>query len=422
MKKRLPGKSEIGLRPQESRSQKLPSQVRSESPPKSAPKQLEAQDASGAVRRESIHAAFPITERKGAEEKFRRLLEAAPDAMVIVNGEGRIVMVNAQTKKLYGYRREELLGMTVERLMPERFRQPHLGHRKRFLDKPQVRHLGTGLVLYGLRKDGTEFPVDISLAPLETEEGILVISAIRDITERKQLEMDLRLTQDKLRTLAHALMAEGEETQRRMARGLHDGFPQKLAAIGLRFSTLQKKLPSASRSLNTEVRSISREIQAFEEEIRQFARGLHPAILEHLGLIPALQAECGAFSTAHKIPVRFSHSNIPKKLPAEVSLALYRIVQEGLQNVARHAGSTTSIQVILRCTETGVELTIRDNGSGFDPESAKQRKGLGLISMEERARAVGGNFSITSTLRKGTEIKVQVPLEMSDATTANPAR
>ncbi|MBI4463535.1 MAG: PAS domain S-box protein [Acidobacteria bacterium] len=371
-----------------------------------------------------------LTERKRAEERFRNLLEAAPDAVVIVNSEGRIEMVNFAAEKLFGYRRDELAGQPVERLVPKRFREPHVEHRKRFSEEPHLRPMNAGLELYGLRKDGTEFPADISLGPLETAEGILITTAIRDITERKRVEMELRnnekelrLSQEKLRTLAHALTAEGENIQRRMARGLHDGFPQKLTAIGLRFSMLQKKLPPASRSLKTEVLSISGEIRALEEEIRQFARTLHPAILDQLGLLAALQTECEVFSNTHKIPVRFSHRNIPRKLCAEVSLALYRIVQEGLSNVAQHAGNdTTFVQITLRSSETGVKLTIRDNGCGFDPESARQREGLGLISMEERTRAVGGNFAITSTLHKGTEITVQVPLEVSVETTANPAR
>lgn len=144
-------------------------------------------------------------EAKLVGARFRDLLETMPDAIVMVNALGRIVMANGQAERLFGYGPRELTGMPVEALLPQRFRAQHVAHRAMFLDQPRARAMGTGFELFGLRKDGVEFPVEISLSPLETDEGVLVSSAIRDISERKRVEREL---QQKNAQLASAMRAK----------------------------------------------------------------------------------------------------------------------------------------------------------------------------------------------------------------------
>jgi PAS domain S-box-containing protein len=182
-----------------------------------------------------MSAVRDITDRKRAEQKFKGLLESAPDAIVIVNRAGDIVLVNSQTERLFGYRREELLGKKVEVLIPERYGETHPAFRTQFFDAPIPRAMGAGLNLQGLRRDGSQFPVEISLSPLETEEGVLVSGAIRDITERRTIE---RVLNDKNVELQKAADAKN----RFLATMSHELRTPLNAVLGFT-GTLLMKLP-----------------------------------------------------------------------------------------------------------------------------------------------------------------------------------
>jgi len=161
-----------------------------------------------------------LTARRQAEAKFEHLLEAAPDAVVIVDTGGSITLVNAQTERLFGYHRAELLGQPVEMLIPERVREGHVGHRAGFVTRPGVRPMGASLDLFGLHKQGHEFPVEISLSPLESENGLLVSAAIRDISERREAERALADARAELKR---------RELARRQAVDINDNIIQGLA-------------------------------------------------------------------------------------------------------------------------------------------------------------------------------------------------
>jgi signal transduction histidine kinase len=201
-------------------------------------------------------------------------------------------------------------------------------------------------------------------------------------------------------------MRSGEEVQRNLARELHDVLAQRLASAGLRLSSLKKNLPLPDGA-RKEIAQIVQDLQGLAYTIHDLSHRLHPAILDELGLVAALEKECRAFSREGKVRVDFEHGSIRKSLPQDHSLCLYRIAQESLRNISKHADAR-NVKVALDSDKSGIRMTIEDDGRGV-PTVARRVKGLGLISMEERASLAGGVFSIRPRRPRGTQIEVQVP-------------
>jgi PAS domain S-box-containing protein len=362
-----------------------------------------------------IRTGVDVTERETAQEQVRdsdaavrTLLETAPDAVLAHDAEGRIVFVNAAAEAMFGYKRKELVGQPLAMLFPERFRKRHAEHMAGYFRKPRTRLMGTGLEILGLRKDGSEFPIEDGLSYFKMKAGTLGVTFIADITARRQSEATMLQNQKELQALTARLLGLQEAGNRDLARELHDDLSQKLAALGMEISTLlQPSVPP--ESLPGRVRRLSDRINGLAEGVHAMSRRLHPAVLDELGLEAALREECAAFSAQGDIPCEVQSRGVPKSLPADVSLCLYRVAQESLRNIAKHA-EATKVRVALSGKKAGITLRVEDTGDGFDLKEVKGKGGLGLISMEERVRLLNGKFTIESHPGEGTTVDVFVPL------------
>ena len=364
-----------------------------------------------AAIRDIARRALAEEAMRKSEQLFRGLLDSAPDAMVIVDTNGIIQVVNAQTERLFGYSRAELRDVSVDVLLPERFRTAHLGHRVGYLSMPLARPMGADLELYGRRKDGTEFPVDISLSPMEAESGLLVIAAVRDVTERREAKkkLDAGFETVQRQRLFARLIAAQEEERLRIASDIHDDTIQAMTATSLRMQQLRRHLSEPDQ-----IEMLSRLEEAVRESIVRLRRlmfDLRPASLDRSGLAAALRE---LLERLHEeTHLTFTLENHVSSEPVGgIRTALYRIAQEALVNVKKHAAATR-VNIELCSVGAGCRVRIQDDGRGFDVEATGSRPGhLGLVSMRERAQIAGGWWLVRSPAEGGTVVEFWLPFEV----------
>jgi PAS domain S-box-containing protein len=231
------------------------------------------------------------------------------------------------------------------------------------------------------------------------------IGSCVDITDRK-------LAAESLEELSGRLITAQDEERTRIARELHDDFSQRLALQGIGLAQLWKKMPESEVAERARVQELLKGIQEISSDMHSLSHQLHSSKLEHVGLVPALMGLCEELSSRFKVQIKFTEHGLSSGIPKDVGLCLFRIAQEALGNVVKHSGAKEA-KVELCGTRNEIRLRIVDAGFGFDPELRNENAGLGLVSMRERLRLIGGRLSVQSAPMRGTEILAEVPPAVS---------
>lgn len=378
-----------------------------------------------------------VAERTAAEERFRGLLESAPDAMVIAGADGRIRLVNARTEEIFGYARDELIGQPIETLVPERFRARHVVHRENYLRNPRPRSMGQGFDLHGRRKDGSEFPVEISLSPAGGEKDLLVFADIRDVTEQRAMEQKIRVLNEeleaKVQERTRQLLAAQEELVRK----------EKLAVLGQVVGSVGHELRNPLGVMNNAVYYLKATLHDADSTTKEYLdiigaeiAGTERIVSELLDSVRTRPPRIEMADVAYLIRQALQRCTVPEQVQVKVDtptgLPPIEVDPQQIQQVFRNLfangidampdGGDLTVSTTVDNSSGMVRVTVRDTGTGIKPEqmqklfqplfTTKARgTGLGLAVVKNLTEANGGHVDVQSEVGKGTTFTVTLPVE-----------
>jgi PAS domain S-box-containing protein len=361
--------------------------------------------------------AAVVRERKVAtlaflksEDRFRQFFETQPECCYMISPGGIVLDVNPAACEAFGYTKEELIGKAVSIIYAP---ESHSKMRDLLEKWKKTGRLESEEIVV-LTRDGERRVVLINAGSVVDAEGNLLhsTSVHVDITERKRAE-------DALSSMTGRLVEAQEQERRRIARELHDDINQRLALLALRLDNVSEVLPSSAAEAKQEIEHATKQVEDLGIDVQALSHRLHSSKLDILGLAQAAAGFCKELSDRQSVEVGFHCENIPKDLSNEISLCLFRVLQEALQNAAKYSGSRR-FEVLLTGESSEIKLIVHDSGVGFNPDEAVKGRGLGLTSMRERLKLVNGKLFIDSQSQRGTTILARVPLSTKTKTAAAP--
>jgi PAS domain S-box-containing protein len=345
--------------------------------------------------------SHPRLSDEDAAARLAGLLDSAMDGIVSADDKLNIALYNRAAERIFGWGAPEVLGKPLDLLLPARYRGRHAQQMRRFgATGTTSRRMGDNTILYALRKDGTEFPIEASISQLQTPEGKLYTVILRDVTERVR-------AREELAAFAAESAGVREQEKSRIARELHDELAQSLTALKMDTIWLREHVAPDNAAAQEKITQMLQVLDTGVAAVRRIAADLRPLVLDDLGLVAAIEWLAQAFTQRTGVPCELQIEDA-LDLQEPFATGVFRIVQESLANVAKHARAS---KVTLQLGGRGdfLLLRVQDDGVGFRPMAPRQPQSLGLAGLRERAHLLRGEVNVDSSPGAGTRVEALIP-------------